>query len=386
MSQSSRRRDIPEIQKRVVWARSAGRCAVCKRNLTEGALTSADMTVGELAHIVGQQATVRSPRGMSDMSAEDRDSAANLILICAGEHREIDRAGAVEVMTIERLDDIKRRHEDWVERVTGLATERRTAVVRMIGTVRGISVDVSRELVTDAVIAGEARFPDFPLAFDRYGVELDLRELPGEADADHSYWSAAKAKIDEVVEQKLAEGVRRDQIDRVSVFAFARLPLLVYLGSKLDDAYPVSIYQRHRSTERWEWPSEDAIEFEVLPADSAADEEAVLMLSVSGSIDAAELPLELQSLPTFEIRPAGGIPEPDAVASRASLAVFEAAVRRLFSEIEASHKSIRRLHVLAALPLSAAVVLGRAHDRHVHPVLAVYDRTATGYRIALEIG
>ena len=180
--------------------------------------------------------------------------------------------------------------------------------------------------------------------------------------------------------------MRRDQIDRVSVFAFARLPLVVYLGSMLDDAYPVSIYQRHRSTQGWGWPSEDAIEFDLLPARGTPDEEAVLVLNVSGSIDAAELPVELRGLPTFEIRPAAGTPGPDTVASRASLSVFEAAVRRLFSQIEVSHKSVRQLHVLAALPLSAAVVLGRAHDRHVHPVLAVYDRTSAGYRIALEIG
>ncbi|WP_089107345.1 hypothetical protein [Streptomyces hyaluromycini] len=46
---------------------------------------------------------------------------------------------------------------------------------------------------------------------------------------------------------------------------------------------------------------------------------------------------------------------------------------------------LRRLHVLAAVPVSAAVALGRVHDADVHPCLVVYDRTGGQYSAALEI-
>lgn len=62
------------------------------------------------------------------------------------------------------------------------------------------------------------------------------------------------------------------------------------------------------------------------------------------------------------------------------------AVRSLLSDLEASANGLRRLHVLAALPMSAAVALGRAHDSHIHPSLAIYSRGAAGeYAIALEV-
>ena len=382
----SKRRDIPEPEKRLVWARSAGRCAVCNRNLTEGAVTGRDMTIGELAHIVGQQENEGSPRGIADMSPEERDSAANLLLICAGEHRDIDRKGSVDVMTVERLREIKRRHEARVEQVTSLAVERRTAILRMLGTVRGERIDVSRQLAADAVLATELRFPDFPLTFDRYGIEIDLRELPGEEDAAAAYWSAATAKIDEVIDHKLADALRDGHVERLSVFASARLPLVVYLGSKLDDAYPVSIYQRHRSSQEWEWPSEEQAEYDVVaPADPTADQ-AVLILNISGSIQRTERPEDIADLPVWEIRPRAGAPGPDVIASPPTLEAFAGAVRGVFAAIEATSKQTRRLHVIAAIPVSAGVALGRAHDPHVHPALVVYDRTPAGYRIALEIG
>lgn len=50
----------PERMK--VWIRSAGRCAVCGRYLLEGQLTQKEATLGELAHLVGQQTTEGSPR------------------------------------------------------------------------------------------------------------------------------------------------------------------------------------------------------------------------------------------------------------------------------------------------------------------------------------
>jgi hypothetical protein len=42
-----------------------------------------------------------------------------------------------------------------------------------------------------------------------------------------------------------------DGVHHLSVFAFARLPLLVYLGSCLDDTIATDIYQRHRLNEAW---------------------------------------------------------------------------------------------------------------------------------------
>ncbi|MDA4133450.1 MAG: SAVED domain-containing protein, partial [Thaumarchaeota archaeon] len=64
---------------------------------------------------------------------------------------------------------------------------------------------------------------------------------------------------------------------------------------------------------------------------------------------------------------------------------FELAVRGLFAEIEATAKRTKFLHVFPALPIAAAVMLGRVRDPQVHPRLIIYDRTADGYQPVLEV-
>lgn len=374
-----------------VWVRSGGRCAVCGRYLLEGNLTHKEFTLGELAHIVGQQTTKGSPRGDYDLSKTERDQVDNLVLVCAGEHDEIDRKGALDAMTVEKLRQIKRDHEDWIRRMTGLDRSRGTAVMRVIGAIRGNSVELSKPTASAAVLKSDDRFPDFPLSYEQYGVEVDLRHLPGEG--TDPYWATGMAAIDDAIEHKLQEAVRREVVTHLSVFGFARLPLLVYLGSRLDDTYEVAVYQRHRATDSWAWPDgAEPVAFQVdaHPADANAGavgrSGAVLILNVSGTIQPTELPEAVAGLPRYVLTPMGHTPSVDIVNSPETLNAFTRAVRTLLSDLEVTNKGLPELHVFGALPVSSAVALGRARDPHVHPKFVIYDRTDdAGYVPALEI-
>jgi hypothetical protein len=258
----------------------------------------------------------------------------------------------------------------------------------MLGDLRGNSVEISREVAAAAVLNDDMRFPDFPLAIGRYGIEIDLRNLPGESEAGPGYWEMAKARIDEVVAHQLTEAIGSDQVAHLSVFAFARLPLLVYLGSRLDDNVNAEVYQRHRRTGRWEWLDEVQLSFEYrVLGDVTSAPEAVMILNISGTVSQMELPPELDAMPRFIVEPVDATPAPDLLTSRAGRDSFEALVRSLFADLEVTAGSLRRLHVFGALPMAAAVALGRCHDPHLRPALAIYNRDdALGtYSLALEI-
>jgi hypothetical protein len=379
-----RRKNIPADERLKLWVRSGGRCALCKRYLLEGDLTLLPLYLGESAHVVGQQDNVASPRGKAALPANERDLADNLILLCPDHHTEVDKKLATSLITVEWLTEQKVKHEAWIRKVTGLDPKRTTTVLRLVADLRGRSVELDRVSATAAVVRGDARFAEFYLSADNAGIEIDLRQMPGEATPSTDYWRRCQEKIDEVIDHKLVEAVRGGHVTHLSVFAFARLPLLVYLGSKLDDTYEVEVYQRQRSDESWGWPGTDAATFTTTGSTPAGQEAAALILNVSGTIDPADLPAEVRDLPRFVVA-IDGAPGVDAITSRASLDAFEAAVRGLFASLEEGGKVIRRLHVFAALPISAAVVLGRAHDRHVHPSLVLYDRTDGAYSLALEI-
>ncbi|MEU7212533.1 HNH endonuclease [Streptomyces sp. NPDC044989] len=379
---------ISDTERLKAWVRAGGRCEFCGNYLLEGKLTYKDFTLGELAHIVGRNVAPGSPRGMDPLPENKRDLADNLMLLCRGEHNEIDRKGSLDLMTVERLRSIKREREAWIRRMTGLSPQNGTAVIRLIGPVRGYEVELTKPTAAEAVIRSEERFPDFPLSLHGDGFEIDLRNVIGEEEAEPAYWEQCKRQIDRVLEHRLAEALREDAVHHVSAFGFARLPLLVYFGSRLDDTFAVTIYQRHRSTEAWNWPENLApsTSFTTTSPQNLPQgaEEGVLVLNVSGSIQADELPEDLKELPRWVINPAGRVPSVDVIDSLETLSEFTNSLRSMLSFLEAQHKHMQTLHVLAAAPVSAAVALGRVHDAHVHPKMAIYDRTDGRYTVALE--
>lgn len=380
------RRKIPEAERFKLWVCAGGRCEICNRYLLEGQLAHRELTFGEAAHIVGQQVTKRSPRGLDDdLDPAARDYADNLMLVCDDEHDELDKLGSADAFGIEFLRELKRRHEDRIHHQTSMAPHLRTCPIRMIADVRGRTVELDRSEVAAAVMHGAGRFPEFEFS-SRNTIEIDLRGLAGEHEAGPDYYRAATAKIDQVVDHKIADAVAQEHISHLSVFAFARLPLLIYLGSRLDDVVATDIYQRHRTTETWKWPEPDATANFSVSIPEASDDEAVLVINVSGTIQNDELPAEVGRLPLFKITVEDQTPHPDVLSGPQALAAFERAVRALLAEMEDRHKHVRLLHVFAAMPLSAGVTFGRVFDPDVHASLAIYDRVSDGYSLALEVG
>lgn len=309
----------------------------------------------------------------------------NVLLACESCHEEIDDQLVTGILDVARLTAIKAAHEQRIRHVTTLPDDQRSLVLRVVGKLRGEPVEVTPSTAAKTVI-DSGRFPWFDLDRDRLGAEVDLRSLPGERTADEDYYRMACRAIDEVVETRLHDAIRSGDVRHVSVFAFARLPLLVYLGAKLEDNCTIEVYQRHRNTQQWAWNDEAEDHHFAVTADGALDvaTEAVLILNVSGRIDPRQIPQQLAGLPLLVIAP-DATPGADVLASRGSLNAFCTAVRDLNATLDAV-KNVRRLHVIGALPPAAAVELGRLHDQHIHPALVVYSRTNDDtYLPALEI-
>ncbi len=95
----------------MLWGRAASRCAVCKLELVVDASETDDPSVvGEECHIVAQSSD--GPRGNSDLTAQQRDTYANLILLCNVHHKVVD--DQPNAYTVEALKELKSKHEQWV--------------------------------------------------------------------------------------------------------------------------------------------------------------------------------------------------------------------------------------------------------------------------------
>src|SRR6056297_462181 len=85
-------RNLTEKTKRILWAKSAGRCQFQNCNeLLIGHLVSGNLGAnkGYVAHIIAD--SVKGPRGDETLSPILANDESNVMLLCDACHREVDR-------------------------------------------------------------------------------------------------------------------------------------------------------------------------------------------------------------------------------------------------------------------------------------------------------
>jgi hypothetical protein len=285
------------------------------------------------------------------------------------------------------LRDLKRRHEDRMRYMTGLGEDAETVVLRIVGTVRGAAVELSSETVRQAVRA-QQRYPRYELGVrSDSDIELDLRGVP--AEGEPLYWDTVEAKIGEVIGTQLAAGVERGRVRHLSVFGIARIAVLVMVGHALDDKIPTNLYQLTRDDLGWTWAEgEQPIAFETaLIAGETSSENVTLLCSVSGSVSVGDLePAIVDHAAVYEIRPVNETPRPDLLRVRESLAAFSAIYRAFLAQLERDHPNTTNIDLVPAVPITAAIELGRRRMRDVHPRLRVWERIEDRYVMVREVG
>lgn len=98
---------------KLLWGRAGGLCSICRIKLSEDKKASNDAyPFGEQAHIVAEEP--EGPRGKSSLTADQRNSYHNLILLCPTCHTKIDKSA--DDYPIELLHRLKSQHELWFEK------------------------------------------------------------------------------------------------------------------------------------------------------------------------------------------------------------------------------------------------------------------------------
>jgi len=117
---------ISDKTRKILWGRSANRCAVCRHELVlDSTLLDDESVVGDECHIVSGK--TEGPRHDPAFPMERLDQPENLILLCRVHHKMVD--DQFETYTVEVLQKLKLNHEKWVS--SALADEKRTPPVRL---------------------------------------------------------------------------------------------------------------------------------------------------------------------------------------------------------------------------------------------------------------
>lgn len=92
-----------------LWSKSGNKCAICNIDLFRNGLEGS-YNIGEICHIISERPN--GPRYQDGIN--DYDSFNNLIILCRNHHKEIDDPANITKYSIEALQDIKQKHEEWV--------------------------------------------------------------------------------------------------------------------------------------------------------------------------------------------------------------------------------------------------------------------------------
>lgn len=113
--------------RKLLWGRSANRCAICKRELVvEATALDQEALVGEECHIVSPRHG--GPRHDASLPVAEADSYHNLILLCRVHHTMVDEQS--RTYNADAVRGIKAAHETWVSESLRGATQVRQPRLR----------------------------------------------------------------------------------------------------------------------------------------------------------------------------------------------------------------------------------------------------------------
>ncbi|SRR6266436_2278615 len=350
----------------VVWARAAGRCEYpgCNTDLIGDYVSSnEDATFGFIAHIVAEKST--GPRGDPVRSPLVADDPANLMLLCYTHHKLID-VDDEEAHPEQRLLDMKAAHENRVRIVAAIDANRASHVLRYGAKIGRHDSPVSFSRVSLAML------PDrYPAEGRSIGIEIIGNAYQ---DDERVFWDAEPDNLRRQFETQLRPRITTREISHLSLFALGPMPLLMELGRLLCDIVPADVYQLHREPPSWKWAKDGPhIEYKVGRPEHIRPTVA-LKLGVSATITDDRIAAVLgNNVSIWSITAPNA--NNDVMRYREDLREFRRLMRAMYNDIKAAHGSGATINVFPAIPVSAAVEVGRVWMPKADLPLSIFDES-----------
>lgn len=347
----------------LLWAISGGRCEYegCNEVLYTDILTKKKYNIAYIAHVVADSPD--GPRGDVKRSPQLANNISNLMLLCDKHHRLIDKVD-VEGHPEPRLLAMKRNHEERIARLTAIAPNKCTEIILYGANIGNHTSPLSYQL------ACQALSPDYYPASDK-AIEIGLGNSLF-TDEDAKYWMAEESSLCLHIERQILTSIRNGERKHYSIFALAPQPLLIKLGTLLNDLYSVRVFQKHREPDTWRWQDDDTqLNFKLLKPDNF-EGTPVMVLGLSATINSDRITAVLGSKISIwylSVEKPGN----DLLKSEHMLCRFRSAVRHAFDKIKSQH-GCKELHIFPAMPVSAAIEFGRVWMPKADMPMVIYDQ------------
>ena len=353
-SHSSARRYTARTLK-VLWGRSAGRCAMpeCRSELfVDDSEYDPIGIIGDIAHVEAVSDT--GPRCNPVREIGNRDEYDNLILLCKNCHARID--GQKRKFTLDALRQIKADHENWV---------------RCQLPERGLSHTAWTVVLLQGAHPIDAQHAITALRPDYHENSPHLIEIC----RDRADWQQMSKHISTSVHALIG---RRDPFNkRFAIFPLAPISACITLGYCLTDRPRVKLFQYQRHAQSWDWDdsrhSDPKLTILGLPDKTIRKRgEVVICFEISAKIQRSHREAVGRNIIGQVCLQ---VPRPSTawLRSSAQLDAIGEITHEMFESIQHRFPNATCCHLLVATPASVAVRIGQAMNPTMIPPVQLYE-------------
>lgn len=371
-----RSRSIKSAVEKYLWGKSAGRCEFegCNKFVGEHEVTKTEGNFGEKAHI--EAVSPGGARYKELMLDDELNSSDNIMLLCPGCHKLIDENP--DIYTVDILKEMKRKHEERIYKVTEVNDIQKSLMIGYFANIKDYKPSFENSLFNRAVVMN-GKVP-----IDKHITLIGTENVPLN-DGTTEFYSIEEMVLNTAKEIKIKPALK--VCESISVFALAPMPLLIYLGNLLSDISNVTVYQCHRSGEKWAWKDDKTIvEYTVMTPTKKNSTTVALNISLSADIDQQRIEKVDAGIPTYKLT----IDEPNRnfVTTEKIADCFVFKYRECIELIKQDNPEIEMIKVFPAMPNSLAVRMGMDYMPKTDPPMEIYDQVDAerGFVSTLKIG
>ena len=366
---------IKDSVKLTLWGIAAGRCELCNRPLYEDGTFGVAGNFAEVAHI--HAVSLGGSRNVSGMTDDEKNDISNLMLLCARHHHMID--ANPEDYPDDFLIEQKRRHEKRVRNVTEISDIQSCRMVSFFSNIDNSEIFSSERLFKQALISASLIPLEYPV------ISLDA--------ASRTFYSPTKTCF----EEKAADMERQVKSwfgsiikpeDAIAVFALAPQPLLIKLGTLINDQQNVTVFQCHRADNKWAWKGEESsVEYITKCTHSSESNVVALVIDLSAEVVDHRITRVLgDECSIYHIT----IEEPNRyfVTNKGIQDDYIHALRAILEKIKNEHQNIPYIHIFPAMPNSLAVRTGMDYMPKADIPWRIYEQASPeqGFIETITIG
>lgn len=358
--------NISQVKRYVLWGKAAGRCEYrgCNKLIYLDDLTKREFNQAYIAHIVAD--SPKGPRGDEERSFALKNELSNLMLLCDRHHRLIDIED-VDGHPEELLLAMKKEHEERIKVVTEIQPDRKSHILIYKANVGKHSPQIDFESARKYLL------PNYYPATNE-GMDLGLGNSSFR-DRDKFFWDAELHNLEDKFAEQVMPKLRKGKIQHLSIFAFAPIPLLIKLGTLINDIFTAEIHQPIREPKSWNLTEHDDGEFEynIIRPTIKGKGPVAINFSLSATISQKRIEKVLgEKCNVYTI----SIDEPfnDFLRTKKQLRVFSEVVRKLLDEIKLEYGEDETLNIFPAMPIATALEFGRIWMPKADMPLKIYDQ------------